>query len=561
MLKLQRFLRGCFANVALVFFAVSVPILPALFRTSLPHARARFFTEPPALRSLGVLLIALQYLILLMPPLVAIVNSVAWWKLKHAERGARGWALAASISLLLLSAPLVAADFVLLTHPTVPKRGGSGVIILSLILLSIGLAGLVAFWKRGAPLASNRQSRIAGDGTHKSLDALVAILQIIGLIAGMNLYLRWGHQQRLPIAYGIEAWVQIVIVILAVVMIHESAHAIVGLGLGMRLQAFIVGPFQWTRREGRWTFKFRPLQVLALTGATGLVPTDPNQSRWNEIAMIAAGPISNLFTGAVAGAMAYSALDYPWWPFWEYFALFATVSLITFVTNLIPFQPENAYSDGALIYQILRGGPMAAYHRIVNGVASTVVSQRRPKDYDVALMEQIYTGFTVGHRALLLRLWASSCYLDRGDYVKASSALLEAERIYSESASEASGQLLTGFLIKGAILGRDRAYFQRWWKAVEARRPKRPNQDYWLAKSTYYMAENNLAIAHEAFRIGQDYLSRLPQTGTYNYDRDCYARIKQILDSIPAAEVVDTPRHPSGHSENPSEMLPSPVMP
>ncbi|HEY2468704.1 MAG TPA: hypothetical protein VGI45_12810 [Terracidiphilus sp.] len=276
--------------------------------------------------------------------------------------------------------------------------------------------------------------------------------------------------------------------------------------------------------------------------------------------MIAAGPISNLFTGAVAGAMAYSALDYPWWPFWEYLALFATVSLITFLTNLIPFRPDDAYSDGALIYQILRGGLMANYHRIANSVSSTMVSSRRPKDYDVATMERIFNDLTVGKRALLLRLWASSCYLDRGDYAKASSALDEAGRIYSESASDVSGELLTGFLIKGAILGRDRSYFHTWWQSVEARKPEHPNQDYWLAKCAYYMAENNLAVAREALSIGQDYLARLPKTGTYNYDRDCYARIKEILDCMPVVQATGSHQsdEPVAHSQ---QLVPSSVSP
>lgn len=244
-------MRGCFANAALVFFAVSVSMVPALFRASGPRAMAQFHTESPLMKSGAVLLLALQYLIFLMPPIVATVNALAWWKLKNAGRGARGWALAASISFLLLSAPLLAADFVLLSHPMMASRGWSGVFILSVILLSIGVAGLVAFWKRGATCASVPLPKIVGDGTHKGLDALVAVLQLGGLILGMNLYMRWGHAQGLPLAHGLEAWVQIAFVILVVVVIHESAHAIVGVALGMKLHAFLVGPFQWTKREGR----------------------------------------------------------------------------------------------------------------------------------------------------------------------------------------------------------------------------------------------------------------------------------------------------------------------
>lgn len=520
MAKLRKFLRGCFANVALISTMVTATTVPPLF-------------SPKLLQAAGHVEAGLLFFFL-MPPVVAFVNGMAWWALRNGKPSGRWWAIAASISLLALGVLFLLADFAALRHAAFGDL--AWLLIVGGFLLYLGIAGVVAFSKRDSYMtASPRKVRIPGDGTHRSLDWLVLILQIGGMVAGMNLYMRWGFKRHLPVAHGLESWTQIIFVILAVALIHESAHAVVGLALGMKLRAFIVGPFQWQMREGRWTFKFRLAEIFSLSGATGLIPTDPNQSRWEQIAMIAAGPVSNLLTGAVAAALAFSAEDYPWWSFWEYFALFATVSLVGFLVNLIPFSPESAYSDGAQIYQILRGGPMADYRRVVLDVSSTTVTAHRPGDYDVATIERAALAITAGHRALMLRLFAASCYFDRGLYAESSSALAEAERIYHESAFDIPAELHTSFVIKVVLLRHDAVSARQWWDRMEAKKPEVFNQDYWLAKSVLYWAENQHQIAREAWAIGNAYLQRLPNVGTYNYDRDCYARMKELLDGLPDA--------------------------
>ena len=302
MVKLRKFVGSCFANVALISLMVTVTIVPALF-------------SPKLLQATGQIEMGLLFFFL-MPPIVAFVNGMAWWTLKNGKTSGRWWAIAASISLLALGLLFLLADFAALRQTRLGDF--AWLLIVACFLLYIGIAGIVAFVKRDSHMpATPQRSRIPGDGTHKSLDWLFMILQLGGLVAGMNLYLRWGLKRHLPVAHGLESWIQILIVILAVALIHESAHAIVGLALGMKLRAFIVGPFQWQMREGRWTFKFRTTGIFSLSGATGLIPTDPNQGRWDEIVMIAAGPASNLITGAVAAALAFSAEDYPWWSFWS----------------------------------------------------------------------------------------------------------------------------------------------------------------------------------------------------------------------------------------------------
>ena len=529
--KFRKFMSSCFGYGALIYLFAGVPLLPLLLRTN---------TQIDAMTRAGRTFSANDRVVLLMvkaiflsATIVGLVNAVAWWRLKNRKRGSKPWAIAASLSYLLVSSVQV----VDLTYLQAHRHSGRPPAILLILAMQmfLGFGGLAAFGpgfsEADLDAGPRLPPRIRGDGTHKVLDTVALVLQFAGTIALINLYTRWGWHRGLPFAHGLEAWIQWAIVIAAATLIHESAHSAVGIALGMKLRVFIIGPFQFRVVGGHWKFEFRPTQLLAFSGAAGLVSVDPDESRWNEVAVIAAGPFANLLTGAVAAAIAYSAEDYAWWSFWEYFALFATVSLVAGIVNLIPLQPSGLYSDGARLVQLFRHSPVADFSRVVRNVSSTTVSARRPRDYDLTAIERAAPHFTTGKEALLLRVWKCSCLLDRGEFADASHALTEAERIYSESASDIPPELHTGFIIKGIALGRDRHYILEWWNSMEAKKPKNFDQDYWLAKSAFHWAENNISSAREAWNTGHAYCEKLPDFGTYNYDRDRYVCIKEILDN------------------------------
>jgi hypothetical protein len=538
---LRQILRTCFANAALIYLVASTSLIPVLYR--MQASNREFLSNAPRTPTFTEqMLLLLSQLIFATPVILALLNGMAWWTLRTGKKSGRVWAIAASLSLILSSTMLWLTDMYLNSRfPTGHPPFFDWIIGVPTL---IGIAGIIAFAPSNSSLVNAQPARIAGDGTHKFVDVIALALQIGGTLWLMNFYTRWGRDRDLPFTHGLESWIQWFIVIVAVTLIHESAHAVVGVALGMKLRAFVVGPFQFRVFEGRWKFAFRPTQILAFSGAAGLTPVNPDQSRWDEVAMIAAGPFSNLLTGAVAAAMAYSAENYAWWRYWEYFALFATVSFVTWIVNLIPFRPDSLYSDGACILQLFRHGPAADFQRALKTVQSTLVSQRRPRDYDIAAIGRAAGYFTTGHQGLLLRLWAAEYMLDQGNLAEASAALAEAECIYRESASEIAVSLHTSFLIKGVILDRSRSYLRDWWHLMEARKRKNLNQDYWLAKSVFHWAEGDISAAHKAWNTGQAYLAKLPDQGTYNYDRDCYTRIKAIIDSPPSELKAATDAEP-----------------
>ena len=235
------------------------------------------------------------------------------------------------------------------------------------------------------------------------------------------------------------------------VILHESAHASVGLILGMKLRAFVVGPFQWRIRDGRWTYRFVPAGFLSFGGSTGIIPTNPNQSRWVEIAMIAAGPFINLLTGLLAALTVVSAKGHRSERFWEPLAFFALVNIVTFAVNLVPFRPEALYSDGARIFQFLSGGPWATLHRIFSTVLSSTVTPLRPRDYDIQAIQSAASHFTHGREALMLRLFATSYYLDQDQIPEARATFAEAVSIVQDSDINIPPDLLTTFVFKPSI--------------------------------------------------------------------------------------------------------------
>ena len=150
---LQKLLRNLFGYAAIISAGVFATMVPVLLRSPFPHATARFHAEP-----YGLLLIAMRELIFVLPPVVAIVNGMAWLALRNDSRSARTWAIAASISFLVLSAPFFVADLVILQYHLAGAIEFGGVLLLFLALNSLGIVGVLAFAKRDAMFVAAQRS-------------------------------------------------------------------------------------------------------------------------------------------------------------------------------------------------------------------------------------------------------------------------------------------------------------------------------------------------------------------------------------------------------------------
>jgi Zn-dependent protease len=479
----------------------------------------------------------LSRLVLVVPLAVAIVYAIAWWKIKQGKPAARRWAIAASLVTLLQS--LLFTFVVYIERSRLMHSRPADLAIICGLMVLVGVAGLFAFAPRNAladtPINAAKPPRIAGDGTNRLFDTIAWLFGTAGYLGGMFLWRRWGYSAHLPTHFGSIFWLWLALALLLSITLHESGHALVGISLGMKLRMFMVGPFRWSLPLGKWKFQFLPKSILGQGGAAALVPTDPNQPSWREILMIAAGPLANLFTGLIAVGLGLASKHSPYEGAWYFLALFSTLSLVLFAANLVPVRPEAAYSDGARIYQILRGGPLADLHRCFAIAGAIMVTPLRPRNYDIEALQRAADAFTKGQQAMLLRLLAYNYFHDCGQITEACHALDQAEAIYHQSASEIPAQWHTVFVFGNAFLKRDSAAARAWWERMQAKNPTDTDEVYWLCDSALLWSENSREQANEAWNKGHALAAQRPHAGAYDFNRDCFSQLREALDASASA--------------------------
>ncbi len=459
-------------------------------------------------------------------PVLGVVYGLACWTFWTGRSAARGWGLAASGVNAILGCLFLYMDRRFLTEPAAAFLNPDA------LLLGIGLAGLVAFRRRDVVTAEQALQPLPGDGTNAVVNRAIWIAGTGSFVAGMSWWWRWARMSGLFWVRGefLHDLVMLLLLELLMVALHEFGHAATGAALGMKLRAFIVGPFQWRVREGKWEFRFILAGFLAIGGATAVAPTDPKRPIWRDICMVAAGPAVSLAAGLAALWATFAAPGRPWSQDWLPLAFFSTLSLMTAALNLVPFRTKGFYSDGARIYQILSRGPWADLHRAFSAAAATMVTPLRPRDYDIDAIERAAGSISVGQAGLHLRLLAASYYLDWGRISDAREALGEAEAIYHESASDISPELCTPFIFGKAYLEHDPVGTRLWWDRMMAKKPVHFNADYWIARSAFLWSEQRLHEAREAWEKGNALAQQLPRAGAYDSDRDHFALLHKELE-------------------------------
>src|SRR6266567_2455739 len=470
-------------------------------------------------------------LLLLLTPalftLFAVVFGMAWWTVFKGKASARGWGIAASLINIQVSLfPII-----------IPPHSVWNAFLL---ILGLGIAGLVAFSRRLEPsnsIATTHESLgIPGDGTNNFVNGTIQFLMLLAFVGAYSWWIGWLRTRGISIPHW--NWYPTAVAVLlglVIVALHEGGHTAVGLLLGMKLRAFIVGPFQWRIRDGKWEFQFEPKQILTPGGVTGVVPAVTHFPRWALLCMVAAGPVANVLSGVLALRAATKADSGSAVQAGGFLALFGAWSFVTSVMNLVPFRTKDNYSDGAQIYQLLSNGPWADLHRAFSVAGSSLVSPLRPRNYDIQTILRAERTFTQGRQGLLLRLLAYNYFLDLERIQEAGGALAEAGSIYNQSASDIPAELLTAFVFGSAYIWRDASSARQWWTHMEAKKPTRFNVDYWMAASALRWIEGNLKDANESLKKANALAQQLPKAGAYDFDRDCCSRLRRALDEIPVA--------------------------
>jgi hypothetical protein len=129
----------------------------------------------------------------------------------------------------------------------------------------------------------------------------------------------------------------------AAIAVHELAHALVGVGVGFRFNSLRIARIQFDR-----PFRFSLYKGRG-TGAGGwasLFPVKQDKLVWRAVAMLFAGPLSNLCSIAVLMALPYSKGAFS--------VIFMYISALLGLINLVPFRSRAVISDGGRILMLLQ---------------------------------------------------------------------------------------------------------------------------------------------------------------------------------------------------------------
>ena len=210
-------------------------------------------------------------------------------------------------------------------------------------------------------------------------------------------------------------------------LLHECGHAAASLLLGYQVAGIRIGPLHATRRKKGWGVRLDWKQSID-GGCVMSVPPRRGVSRWQVVAIVAAGPLTHL------AALLWVALG---WRFWlrvapDWCVPILLVSAAGLAINLAPRRSGLIVSDGARLLQFLRAEPAAAhcaaYELFGRAYRGELRVSHDPALADLAASCGPYALDRYGGN-LLAYGWAAAC----GDWTRAAayldSALAAAEEL------------------------------------------------------------------------------------------------------------------------------------
>ncbi|HMC59056.1 MAG TPA: M50 family metallopeptidase, partial [Candidatus Solibacter sp.] len=240
--------------------------------------------------------------------------------------------------------------------------GTSALLLLGFPWLTIaGAAGLYVLMAKSSlpiPVAATVPTKPTTDfwQSKRKSKAQTAILTIL-----------WMAVFWLPVLFGIYAhhagmpawnpgwrwWLWYSVFVLVNTALHESGHAIVAWAVGFKVRIVSIGPFTFWRDHGRFQFRFDLGRLFENGGYMGAVPVCDQNLRWNQIAVVAAGPAINVLTCLVLLAVFFSMPGTGWQNWWWIASLNAVIAGVMAVGNLIPV----GYCDGTMLFHLILWTP------------------------------------------------------------------------------------------------------------------------------------------------------------------------------------------------------------
>ena len=226
-----------------------------------------------------------------------------------------------------------------------------------------------------------------------------------------------------------------VLAVIVATLVHELGHAVAGIASGLRVARVQLGPIE-IRDYGRPYVRL----VWSLQAGVVLVPFDRSATlgtlRWGLIVSTAAGPLLGLVSGAVilalAGGVRFDdSLSVP--------QAVGQMSIVLGVLNLLPIRSGELLADGRRMFSLLLRNREAGQILAATLMLVEALSDRRPRDWDPALL-------AIMERSpdeIFARLCLYEAAIDRGEIETAGQHIDAAVALRSEKWTSADAILFT----------------------------------------------------------------------------------------------------------------------
>ena len=256
---------------------------------------------------------------------------------------------------------------------------------------------------------------VGGSGTLLAFNLLGPALREPPMRAALRSFEGWGV---------LAAAGAIVVAWLVVVAAHELGHVLGGAAVRFRFFFFIVGPLRVEREIYSGAIRVRRNTSISQAGGMAAsFPTDARDLPRRFFWFIFGGPLASLLFGLalVGAARGLSADEAPY----ARLALGAVgiLSLLIFAVTMVPMSQGTIATDGARLFQLLRGELTAARHAATMPLIGLLTSGVAPRDWPRDLVERAVRDPDGTAEECQANLFAYSHYLDAGDVGRAGAHL------------------------------------------------------------------------------------------------------------------------------------------
>jgi hypothetical protein len=306
------------------------------------------------------------------------------------------------------------------------------------------------------------------------------------------------------------------------IAIHELAHALVGVVVGFRFNSLRIGRLQFDRPFRISLYRGRG------TGAGGwasLFPVRQDGLVWRAIAMLVAGPVSNLVSILLLSLLPYSKGMFS--------ASFIYISLFLGVMNLVPFRSRAVISDGGRILMLLqnrqRGERWLAMLKLIEQMRTGPPEKMTPEFIAKAIAIEDNSPDTVTAHAIA---YAAAFWQHKDDVA---ARLLETCLRHSNLAAPSQRQ---GLAVDAAVFQarrRKRADLAQGWLAELPARTEYP----WLrprAEAAILEAQDDFAGALKKLNEVEKLITASPNQAIREMSLRNLQRWKAELQSVPQME-------------------------